>query len=142
MFRWATDRIYFANSKGPDYPWLKDNIEQSPAKRASEVTAAWTFSGEWDPETTVPPAIAGITRTGDSVNITFSETVTVKGQPTLTLADASTADYQSGSGTTVLKFRAATSAAPTALTLNGGAILASHASAQLRSLPDSLPLKP
>ncbi len=24
MFKWATDRIYFAGSKGPDYPWLKE----------------------------------------------------------------------------------------------------------------------
>jgi pectinesterase len=141
MFKWAIDRIYFANSKGPDYPWLKDNIEKSPAKNASAVTAAWTFSGQWDPESTVPTAIAGITRANDIVSIKFSESVTVKGKPTLTLADAKTADYQSGSGTNTLTFRAASSAAPTKLDLNGGAILASNASAHLRCLPDSLKLE-
>lgn len=141
MFKRATDRIYFANSKSPDYPWLKDNIEKSPAKTAAAVTAAWTFSGQWDPESTVPPAIAGITRANDSVSLKFSESVTVKGQPTLTLADAKTADYRSGSGTDTRTFKAANSVAPTMLNLNGGAILASNASAQLRCLPDSLKLE-
>jgi type 1 fimbria pilin len=141
MFKWATDRIYFANSKGPDYPWLKDNIEKSPAKTASVVTAAWTFSGEWDPESTQPPAITGISRANDMISVRFSESVTVKGKPTLTLTDAKTADYQSGSGTNTLTFKAQTPAAPNKLNLNGGAIMTSNASATLRCVPDSLRLE-
>ncbi len=140
MFKWATDRIYFANSKGPDYPWLKDNLEKSAAKNAAEINAAWTFYGQWDPETTTPPTVATIARASESVSVTFSESVTVKGRPTLTLSDGKTADYQSGSGTATLTFKAASSAAPTKLMLNSGAILASNASAQSRYVPDSLAL--
>jgi len=141
MFKWATDRIYFANAKGPDYPWLKDNIDQSPAKNAAVVTAAWTFSGQWDPEGTVPPAVVGVTRGADVVSVTFSEAVTVKGRPTLALADGTTADYQAGSGTATLTFKPGSSAVPATLRLNGGAIIASIASAQLRGVTDSLPLE-
>jgi hypothetical protein len=75
------------------------------------------------------------------VNVTFSESVTVKGQPTLTLADGIAADYQSGSGTAKLTFRAASAAAPKTIKLNGGTIVASQASAQPRCLPESLPLE-
>lgn len=140
MFKWDTDRVYFANAKGPDHPWLKDNIAESPAKNASAVTAAWTFYGEWDPESAVPPTIAGISRAGDILSIAFSESMTVKGTPKITLADAKTADYLSGSGTRTLTFKAGTAAAPVTLHLNGGAIIASAASAQLRRMADSLPL--
>lgn len=138
MFKWATDRVYFANAKGPDYPWLQDNIAASPAQSAAVITAAWTFSGEWDPESAAPPTIASVTRAGDILRITFSESVTVKGEPRVTLADGKTAGYHSGSGTNTLTFKAATPAAPATLHLNGGAILASSASAQLRRIPDSL----
>jgi pectinesterase len=140
MFKWATDRVYFVGSKGPDYPWLKDNIEKSPAGNASAVTAAWTFSGQWDPESTQPPAVASVTRGGDLVRVVFAEPVTVKGAPALALADAGAAEYRSGSGTTTLVFKAATAAAPASVRLNGGAIVASRASAHLRLVPDALPL--
>ena len=142
MFKWATDRIYFANSKGPDYPWLKDNIESSPAKSATTVSAAWTFFGEWDPESTQPPAVTDTKHTGESLSVTFAEPVTVKGQPTVRLSDGSSAAYQSGSGSNTLVFRARHSARPAALKLNGGAIVASRASAQIRAVPDSLTLQP
>lgn len=136
MFKWATDRVYFAKSKGPDYPWLKDNLEKSAAKSAGEISAAWTFFGQWDPESSAPPGIAGVARAGDGVSITFSEPVTVKGQPTLTFAGGRVAAYQSGSGTATLTFGAVSSAARGVLKLNGGTILASQASAQLRCVPD------
>jgi pectinesterase len=141
MFKWATDRVYFANSKGPAYPWLKDNIEKSPAKNAAEVTAAWTFSGKWDPESIVPPAVEAITRADNIVSLKFSESMTVKGRPTIRLADGKTADYLAGSGTVTLTFKAASSAAAATLHLNGGTILASAASAQPRCIADSLKLE-
>jgi pectinesterase len=147
MFKWATDRIYFSGSKGPDYPWLKDNLEKSEAKSPAEITAAWTFSGQWDPESTTPPAIAGIARINDHLAITFAEPVTVKGLPRLALSGGKIATYVSGSGTTVLTFKPATSAAVSApaarsatFDLQGGSILASRASAQLRAVPDLLAL--
>ena len=141
MFKWATDRVYFANSKGPDYPWLKDNIAQSPAKTASVVTAAWTFSGEWDPESTQPPAVAEVSHADGAMRVTFAEPVTVKGKPTLSLTDGKTATYESGSGTTTLVFKAQSTSVLARLNLNGGAIIASHASAQPRVVRDGLRLE-
>ena len=142
MFKWATDRVYFSGSKGPDYAWLRDNLEKSAAKNAAEITAAWTFSGQWDPESTTPPAITGVTRAGELVRITFAEPVTVKGQPALALVDGAAATYASGSGTSTLIFQAASAAAAASLQLHGGAIVASRASAQLRSVPDLAKFNP
>jgi pectinesterase len=139
-FKWPTDRIYFANCKGPNHPWLKDNIAKSPAKTASTVTAKWTFSNQWDPEGTAAPSIKGISRADQIVSIKFSEPVTVKGKPVLKLADGKTAAYLSGSGTDTLAFKASTSSVPKTLDSNGGQILASIASAQSRCLADSLKL--
>ncbi len=48
--KWGENRIYFADCKGPDYPWLKDNITASPAKTKETVTAQWTLRG-WEPNT-------------------------------------------------------------------------------------------
>lgn len=141
MFKWGTERVYFAGSKGPDYPWLKDNIANSPARTAATISAAWTFFGQWDPESTRPPAITEIKPGGGSVRLGFAESVTVKGHPSLILGDSSTAEYESGSGSNTLVFKARTSAAPTKLNLNGGAILASGASAQLRVVPESVSLQ-
>ncbi len=140
MFKWSPDRIYFSGSKGPDYPWLKDNLEKSEAKSAAEISAVWTFSGQWDPENSTPPAVSTVTRIGDIFSLTFTESVTVKGQPTLLLTDGQTAAYQGASGAATLQFRSTSHAAPATLQLNGGAILASQASARLRLVPEDLPL--
>lgn len=137
-FKWPTDRIYFAGCKGPDYPYLKDNIAKSAAKTAATVTAEWTFRGQWNPESTAAPYITGVSQAGDIVNVKFSESVTVKGNPVLKLADGKTADYFSGSGTDSLAFKAPTSSAPKTLELRGGTILASTASAQTRCIKDLL----
>jgi pectinesterase len=137
-FKWPMDRIYFANCKGPDYPWLKDNIAKSAAKTAETVTAKWTFWGQWDPESTDAPYITGILRDGEIVSVKFSESVTVKGKVVLKLADGKSASYLSGSGTDTLAFKAPTSAAPETLDCNSGMILASAASARTRCITDSL----
>ena len=60
MFKWATNRVYFANIKGPNYPWLADNIADSPAKNAAAITAAWTFGGQWNPEATNGPTLLAV----------------------------------------------------------------------------------
>ncbi len=139
-FKWPTDRIYFARCKGPDYPWLKDNIAKSEAKTAAAVTAVWTFWNQWDPENTAAPYIKDISHAGEIVNIKFSESVTVKGNPILKLADGKSAAYLSGSGTDTLAFKAPTSSAPKTLDSNNGLILASIASAQPRCITDQLKL--
>ncbi len=139
-FKWPTDRIYFANCKGPDYQWLKDNIARSDAKTAVAVTAKWTFWNQWDPESTVAPEIAGIWGIGRIMNVAFSESVTVKGNPVIRLADGSVATYLSGSGTNTLAFKAPAFAALETLDSNGGQILASIASAQPRCVPSQVSL--
>jgi pectinesterase len=138
-FKWPTDRIYFAGCKGPDYPWLKDNIAKSDAKTAATVTAAWTFWGQWDPESTAAPQITGILFTGETMGVTFSESVTVKGNPVLRLSGGNTAPYLSGSGTDTLEFKTPASPmppTPETLDSNGGMIFASMASAQPRCVAD------
>ncbi len=140
MFQWPTNRIYFANSTGPNYPWLEENIRQSPARSSSAITAAWTFYGQWDPESTLPPGITSIAHRDKSVSLQFSESVTVKGNPMVILSDGTTASYVSGSGTDTLTFKAASDAPPETLDLNEAVILASNASAHLRCVEDSLTL--
>ncbi|MEE8577761.1 MAG: pectinesterase family protein, partial [candidate division Zixibacteria bacterium] len=47
--KWGENRVYFADCKSPDYPWLKDNITASQAKTKEAVTVEWTLRG-WLPE--------------------------------------------------------------------------------------------
>jgi hypothetical protein len=141
MFKWAPERVYFADAKGPAYAWLKDNISESPAREASAVTAAWTFGGKWDPETMRPPEVTGVTRAGDRVKVEFSEPVTVKGKPHLVFAGAGEGAYLAGSGSSTLVFRAAADSPAVRLESAGGAIVASQAAASLRLAPASISLR-
>jgi len=141
MFKWATDRVYFSGSRGPEYPWLRDNLEKSEAKRAGEITAAWTFSGRWDPENAAPPRVVKVVQVDALLTVTFAEPVTVKGRPSVVGVDGGEATYQEGSGTTSLVFRAASRgspASPMRFTTNDGAIVASQASARPRVVPEGL----
>lgn len=143
MFKWATDRVYFSGSRGPGYPWLRDNLEKSEAKHAGEVTAAWTFSGEWDPENAAPPRVVKVVRVDAFVTVTFSELVTVKGRPVVVDADGGQLAYQEGSGTASLVFKAASASTvgvPQRIDLKGGAIVASQASVRPRLVPDGVAL--
>jgi pectinesterase len=47
--KWGYDRVYFSGSRGPDYPWLKDNLDQSPIKDKKGINVASTLEG-WNPE--------------------------------------------------------------------------------------------
>ena len=78
--RWGK-RVFFADCKGPKSSFFKDNISDSPAKKASTITSAWTFYGQWDPESTKPPEVDNVSWTGNSLKLTFKESVTVKGSP-------------------------------------------------------------
>jgi pectinesterase len=142
MFKWATDRVYFAQARGPAYPWLRDNLNQSPAKSAAVISAAWTFSGEWDPEDPAPPAVRTVTWLEGQATVTFAEPVTVRGRPRLTFADGRAAWYEGGSGTEVLRFRGGSAAAAVTLDPTGGALIACRASAHVRALVAPLALVP
>jgi pectinesterase len=143
MFKWATDRVYFSGSRGPGYPWLRDNLEKSEAKHAGEVTAAWTFSGQWDPESAAPPRVIKVVQLDALITVTLAEPVTVKGRPVVVGAAGGQAAYQEGSGTASLVFKAAaasTVGVPRRLDLKGGAIVASQASVRPRLVPEGIAL--
>ncbi len=130
--------------KTADYAWFKDNLTAyAPDLTADKITAKWTFAGSpnpWDPENKVGPTIKSIAAKGNQIAVTLSENVTVKGQPTLTLADNGTAKYAGGSGSTTLLFDTATpSAAAKSLDLAGGFVFGSQASAQPRNADLALP---
>jgi len=138
------DRNYFHGSRrtGGDYPWHRDNLASAPGAPApAQITAAWTFGGTWDPERTDAPKIFGVTVAGDRITLAFSEPVSVKGRPVLALRGGSSADFDGGSGTRRLVFVAppGTQAAPLALELAGGAIIAAEAYATLRPADLTLP---
>ena len=135
-------RAYFSGSRGPDYPWLADNLAQAEgAPAAEQVTAAWTFGGRWDPERRDPPRIVDLSRTGTTVSLTFSEPVTAKGSPRLVLAGGGRAEYASGSGTTVLRFRLPrrTEAEVLRVDPSNAAIIGSMATAHTRRAEAALP---
>jgi hypothetical protein len=141
--KWGKGRVYFAGNKGPDYPWLKDNIEQSPAKRKENVTAAWALP-EWNPESTAAPTVKAIEPLTNGIRVVFSQSVTVRGTPFLKMASC-TAGYSSGSGTEALTFVSApnggcgTQSRVKAIKLNGGAIFGSAASLKERNAYLKLP---
>jgi pectinesterase len=139
--RWGK-RVFFADCKGPKKSeFFQDNISSSPIKTASAVTSAWTFWGQWDPESKASPKVGNISSTRNALQLTFNESVTVKGSPSVSLADGSAAPYFRGSGSKTIFFITKSKAEPRLLKLNGGAIIASEASSQFRSVPDSFELR-
>jgi pectinesterase len=138
------ERAYFYNCRrdGGDYAWHTNNLSLAPgAPKPEQITAAWTFSGKWDPERRSGPTIQKVDAQNRVITLTFSETVTVKGKPRLALRGGGFADYASGSGADVLVFTVPQGkrGRVAAVDLNGGAILASEASASLRPAALSLP---
>lgn len=140
QMQWGEGRIYFAGSKGPQYGWLKDNIEMSPAQSPQKITAAWSF-GDWDPESGIAPIIRSVEQAGTELKLTFSENVTVEGTPSIEMSSGITALYVSGSGSDVLVFRTGGRGGPVKLDLNGGAIFASGASLTQRNADIALPAR-
>jgi pectinesterase len=144
---WGERAYYYdCHRDGGDFAWFRDNLAAAPgAPQPAQITAAWTFGGTWDPESTVGPVIRRVERQGAEVAITFSESVTVKGRPELRLASGAAAVYAGGSGTAVLTFAAPPGppAAVDAVVLDRGArIIATGASAALRVADLSLPQPP
>jgi hypothetical protein len=136
--KWGEGRTYFAGNQAPQYPWLQDNVQFSPAKSKETITAAWTFS-DWDPESERGPRIMAIERQADEITVRFSESVTVEGEPLLELQSGKNAQYERGSGTSTLVFREKEQSIPKRLILNGGFIFASGASLHQRDANLSLP---
>ena len=72
---------------GGDFAFFKNNLEAfSKTLKPEEITAAWTFAGspgKWDPENAKGPVIKSVAGEGKQIKVTFSESVTVKGKPSL-----------------------------------------------------------
>jgi pectinesterase len=138
------ERAYYENCHriGGDYQWFADNLSTAPgAPQADQITARWTFADKWDPENDAGPAIRDVQRADRQISLTFSEDVTVKGNPRLNLADGIPCSYKAGSGTATLIFEV-NSDEPgivKSVDLNGGAIVASQASAFDRYAKIELP---
>ncbi|MBZ5567472.1 MAG: hypothetical protein LAN64_06435 [Acidobacteriia bacterium] len=137
QMKWGEGRIYFADNKAPDYPWLKNNIEQSPARTKATVTAEWTLP-DWNPESTSAPRVVKVEQTSGRVLVKFNESVTVHGVPALALESGAKAGYRRGSGTNSLEFEAGSASKPVAIELRGGEIFASSASLRRRHADLSL----
>ena len=58
---WAWgERHYYWNCHrdGGDYDWFRDNLNEAEGSPDhAQVTALWTFGGEWDPENTLPSVL-------------------------------------------------------------------------------------
>ena len=138
------ERFYYYNSHrdGGDYAWFQDNLGTAAgAPSPAQVTAAWTFNGQWDPENQRGPAVQKVEPRGSQIAVTFGENVTVKGQPRLALKGGGAADYVSGSGSRTLLFAASAAGGSAAdkLDLTTGAIVATEAAATLRMAGPDLP---
>ncbi len=51
--QWSPDRKYYYNVHRPqfDWTWHRDNLHLSEeVQKPNEITAEWTFGGQWDPE--------------------------------------------------------------------------------------------
>ena len=128
--------FYNCHRSAGDFDWFTNNLSSAPgAPKPNEISAAWTFAGKWDPENRTGPTIQQTRVIKRRVAVTFSEPVTVKGKPRLKMCQGGVANYVSGSGDDTLCFERDSDREDElcGVDLNGGAIIASQASAMLRS---------
>ena len=106
-----------------------------------QINARWTFGDQWKPERSGGVRITRVKPGAGQIGLRFSEPVTVKGKPRLTLLDGKSADYVSGSGSDTLIFKLPSDGTGNAASvdLNGGAVIACEASAVLRVADLALP---
>lgn len=58
-YQWPP-RVFFANNRraGESFSWFADNLDQADGQpHAVDITPAWTFRGQWDPENAMPAAL-------------------------------------------------------------------------------------
>jgi pectinesterase len=109
-FNWG-ERTYFYNCHrtGDDYDWFKDNLATAPNSPPPEqITARWTFAGQWDPETKTGPVINNVKINGNEILLTFNEIISVTGKPVLRSKSGKILYYDSGAGSPCLRFRSDT----------------------------------
>lgn len=142
------ERKFFHNChrEGGDYRWHADNLAQAPGKiRADEISAAWTFDREWDPESEQPPVVRSVEFAADQVYLYLSEPVAGAHRARVVRSDGSEAEYRRGSGTNQLLFSGGSvDSKPVKLELSGDQIYGTVASLELRylvegHLPEAMP---
>ncbi|MGC9364057.1 MAG: pectinesterase family protein [Fidelibacterota bacterium] len=109
-FNWgARYHFYNCQRQGGDYDWFADNLQEADGSpEAADLTAAWTFAGDWDPESPAGPVVRNYTIQGNRVIFQFSEIVSVSGCPKLHTATGISLIYHSGGGSDTIRFDSAT----------------------------------
>lgn len=100
------DRYYYFECHGAhvDYPWHKNNLETAQKRlTATDLTSTWTFDGKWDPESKEGPKIVSQVIQENTIFLTFSEPITLKGLPTLKSRSGKRYNYESGAGSKTIK---------------------------------------
>jgi pectinesterase len=101
------DRHYFydCHRTGGDYGWHHNNDSIWPGQVSpDEVTAAWTFDGKWDPESTTPPVITGYKIKESKLLLYFNELLCIRGKPTLRTSTGKVLTFMEGQGRDILGF--------------------------------------
>ena len=105
-YNWG-ERDYYYNCErtGGNYGWFKNNLSSARGSpQPKEITAAWTFGGKWDPESSEGPEITKYIINGDSVLFFFNEHITIIGNPELKSSSGKILKYNSGGGSNTIKF--------------------------------------
>lgn len=105
-FNWGK-RTYFYNChrEGGDFAWFADNLHEADGSpETGEITAVWTFAGDWDPESPSGPAIRYYDFDENSVIFQFNEIVSVSGKPVLMTVTGKSLHYHSGGGSDTIRF--------------------------------------
>jgi pectinesterase len=101
------DRYYYYNChrKGGDFGWFSDNLREAESSPLPEdITAKWTFNGQWDPESKQQPYVKSFTIEDKSLILHFNELISVKGNLTVKTHTGKVLGYETGSGRDVIKF--------------------------------------
>ncbi len=144
-FHWGR-RVYFADcsaEKG-NPEWLNNNLSKAAgAPSISDITAKWTFDNKWDPERTDAPEVleVKIGKVHRTVDVVFSEPVTVRGNPVIKTKAGKTLKWTASNGGSVLRFALLDKGdKPEKIDVGTGLIFASEANVNIRVA--GLKLKP
>ncbi|MGD9994828.1 MAG: pectinesterase family protein [Salinivirgaceae bacterium] len=102
------NRYYFYNCSrtGGDFPWFADNLNQWPAGVTPEnLTAEWTFDGQWNPTDTLPLKVVKKEFNENSLFLWFDQDVMPVGEVSIQTSSGETLNYFNGSGRNRLEFR-------------------------------------
>jgi pectinesterase len=137
------DRYYFYNckSEGTAFPWYQNNLKEGNIA-ANQVTAAWTFDGKWNPESTAAPKLTHWEIKGNDLYLHFAEALTIRGKPVLKTTTGKALQFSEGRGRDTLRFSSAIPLTKKDFKnpahLSGGEIFATQATIIEKSLPEVL----